>query len=209
MLLLGAESKKIQVIVFDLDGVVVFPSWGFANYLEHEHAITRAHTRDFFAGPFSQCLKGQLDVKELLPPFLLDWGWTGTVDDFMDKWLETEDSADIRLVQLIQDLRKAGWNCALGTNQEKYRTDYIRHAMGFEKLFDRLFFSCELGSMKPERSYFDAVCDALECQANSILFFDNEEHYVKAAKEAGWNAQLYTSFENLSDNDAKFYFSAP
>jgi len=206
LLLLGTESKKIRVIVFDLDGVVVYPSWGFANYLEREHAITRSQTRDFFVGPFLQCLKGQADVKALLPPYLSIWGWTGTVNDFMEQWLETEDCADARLLKLTEELRKGGWICALGTNQEKHRTDYIRHSMGFEQLFDNLFFSCELGTMKPERAFFDRAREALDCPADSILFIDNEVHYVEAAKSAGWNAQIYTRFENLVDQQTEFYF---
>ena len=72
-----ADSTDIRTIVFDLDGVVVFP-WGFANYLEREHGIMRAQTADFFAGPFNDCIKGQADVKLILPPYLERCKWPGT-----------------------------------------------------------------------------------------------------------------------------------
>lgn len=206
MFLRGSKSDRIKVIVFDLDGVMVFP-WGFAGYLEKEHKITREHTREFFAGPFVACMRGEVDVKAELVPYLQQWNWPGSVDDFVEKWLESENLADSRLVDLVKDLRSNGWLCGLGTNQEANRANYIRKIMGFDSLFDYLFFSCDLGSIKPEREFFDKARSSLRCDADAILFIDNEQHYVDAAKSAGWNGRLFTSLENLLDESAAFYFA--
>lgn len=192
-----ADSTDIRTIVFDLDGVVVFP-WGFANYLEREHGIMRAQTADFFAGPFNDCIKGQADVKFILPPYLERWKWPGTLDEFVEKWLVTEDLPDERLLAEIARLRKAGLRCALGTNQEHNRARYIRKDMGFENYFDELFFSCEIGYMKPELEYFYHAARVLNNDPAQILFIDNEDKYVNASRQAGWQARLYTTFEELS-----------
>ncbi len=139
MRLRGPNLDKIKIVIFDLDGVVVYPSWGFANYLDREHKITREHTREFFAGPFNDCIRGKVDVKDLLPPYLASWKWPGTVDDFVDFWLKTEDSPDIRLLDLIRELRESGMKCGLGTNQEKHRAQFIRKSMRFESMFSTIF----------------------------------------------------------------------
>lgn len=194
-----AESLDIRAIVFDLDGVVVFP-WGFANYLEREHGIMRAQTAEFFAGPFNQCIKGKADVKAILPPYLETWRWPGTLDEFVEKWLVTENLPDERLLAEIARLRKAGLRCALGTNQEYNRAEYIRKDMGFEKYFDELFFSCEIGYMKPELEYFYHAAKVLDFAPGEILFIDNEDKYVNAARQAGWQARLYTTYEELIDS---------
>ena len=154
MRLRGPNLDKIKIVIFDLDGVVVYPSWGFANYLDREHKITREHTREFFAGPFNDSIRGNVDVKDVLPPYLASWNWPGTVDDFVDFWLKAEDSPDIRLLDLIRELRESGMKCGLGTNQEKHRAQFIRKNMRFESMFDHLFISCELGSFKPEDAFF-------------------------------------------------------
>lgn len=190
-------EREVKAVVFDLDGVVVFP-WGFANYLEREHGIMRAHTASFFAGPFNDCIKGKADVKSILPPYLEQWNWPGTVDNFVEMWLVTEDLPDRNLLQEIARLRQAGFVCALGTNQEHNRARYIRKDMGFENYFDELFFSCEMGYMKPELEYFYHAARVLNNDPAQILFIDNEDKYVNAARQAGWQARLYTTFEELS-----------
>jgi len=204
--LYSREGKMIQTVIFDLDGVVVFP-WRFAQYLEREHGITRSATRDFFGGPFIACLRGEEDVKDVLPPFLKQWKWTDSVDDFVRHWLETENCPDPELMELIQLLRRNGWTCGLGTNQERYRAQFIRKTMSFESLFDHLFISCEMGCMKPELKYFHTAREWLGCPAESILFIDNEQHYIDAAKSAGWNAKLYVSFDDLFDDTDEFFFT--
>jgi len=206
MRLRGPNLDKIKIVIFDLDGVVVYPSWGFANYLDREHKITREHTREFFAGPFNDSIRGNVDVKDVLPPYLASWNWPGTVDDFVDFWLKAEDSPDIRLLDLIRELRESGMKCGLGTNQEKHRAQFIRKNMRFESMFDHLFISCELGSFKPEDAFFKKVSEQLDCSPDSILFFDNEQHYVDAAKRAGWNSELYVDYESLYDPRASYGF---
>ena len=206
MKLLGPDLDKIKSVIFDLDGVVVYPSWGFANYLDREHKITREHTREFFAGPFNDCIKGEVDVRDLLPPYLASWNWPGTVDEFVHFWLKTEDSPDPRLLELIRELRESGMKCGLATNQEKHRAYFIRKQMRFESLFDHLFISCELGSIKPEAAFFNEVTKQLACPPDSILFFDNEQHYVDAAKRAGWKAELYINYESLFDPHSEYGF---
>jgi haloacid dehalogenase superfamily, subfamily IA, variant 3 with third motif having DD or ED len=206
LILRGANADVIKAIVFDLDGVIVFP-WGFANYLEKEHSITREHTREFFLGPFVACIKGEAEVKDALVPYLPQWNWQGTVDDFVEKWLATEDCVDERLIDLVKELRKNGWTCGLGTNQESNRANFIRTTMGFDNYFDHLFFSSELGSIKPEREFFDKARGKLGCSPDAILFIDNEEHYVEGARAAGWNALLFTTFQALLDESAPFYFA--
>jgi len=206
MRLRGPNLDKIKIVIFDLDGVVVHPAWAFAKYLDCEHKITREHTREFFAGPFNDCLKGNAELKELLPPYLASWKWHGTVDDFVDLWLKTEDCPDARLLELIRELRASGMKCGLGTNQERCRAQFIRKNMRFESLFDHLFISCELGSLKPEEEFFKKVSKELDCPPDSILFFDNEQHYVDAAQRAGWKSELYVDYESLFAPRALYRF---
>lgn len=205
MFLRGA-SAEIKVIVFDLDGVIVFP-WGFANYLEKEHSITREHTREFFSGPFIPCLKGQADVKQALLSYLPQWNWAGTVDEFVEKWVESEKCVDSRLIDLVIGLRKNGWICGLGTNQESHRANFIRKTMEFENYFDYLLFSCELGAIKPEREFFNKAQGRLACNPEAILFIDNEEHYIEGARKSGWNTLLFKDFESLLDERQSIFFA--
>ncbi len=203
----GPGADAIKTIMFDLDGVVVYP-WRFAEHLERHHSITREHTRAFFEGVFTECLLGRMDLRDVLGDYLDGWGWQQSVQSFLDCWFETENCPEPRLIELIASLREAGYHCGLATNQESHRARYIRKVMQFERLFDSLFFSCELGYKKPNREYFWGVCEKLRVTPSTILFIDNEMPYVTGARGVGWNAILYTCFEDLFEPiNSKFSFS--
>ena len=115
----------IKAILFDADGVIILPN-RFAVYLEHELHLTRIATQDFFSGAFSECLVGRADLKQTITPFLQRWGWTASVDKFLERWFDEENVVDQRMIQVIAELRHQGFVCGLATNQEKYRLEYIK-----------------------------------------------------------------------------------
>lgn len=187
----------LNAALFDADGVVILP-WRFRHYLEREHGITRDVTRDFFGGVFNDCLEGRADLKAVLPPFLAEWRWPGTVDDFVATWLREEDAVDERVMGAIARLRARGIVCGLATSQERYRAEYMRTAMRFTERFDRLFFSCELGCQKPDHAYYRRITRALGLPAGEILFWDDNAANVAAARECGWQAEVYDGYERLA-----------
>ena len=186
----------IEAILFDADGVVIFP-WRFAHYLEQQHGITPSMTRDFFRSVFDECLVGKADLKQVLPPYLVEWGWNKSVDEFVATWLEVENAADERLIEAIQTLRQAGYLCCLATSQERYRAEYMTTVMGFSQVFDHLFFSCHLGCQKPDLAFYEKVTRALGIKKQNLLFWDDNRVNVEAAREYGWQAEVYTGCEEF------------
>jgi len=184
----------ISAVVFDADGVVIFP-WRFAQVLEQTHGITGEMTGEFFGGIFGDCLTGQADLKVVLPPYLARWGWQGSVDDFLHIWFETENAPDERMIAVVRVLRGSGYTCCLATNQEQHRAEYVKHQMGFADLFDHLFFSCELGSCKPDPAFYKRIVQTLALDGSQIVFWDDSPSVVAGARTCGWNAEVYTDFE--------------
>jgi putative hydrolase of the HAD superfamily len=186
----------IKAVILDADGVVVFP-WRFARYLEHEHGIAPETTRGFYRGVFGDCLVGKVDLKRVLPPFLEEWKWEGTLDSFVDTWLEVEDAVDKRVVETVLSLRQSGYTCCLATSQERHRAEYMTNVMGFSEIFDRLFFSCHLGCAKPDGAYYRKIEQELGIEGEQILFWDDTALNVESARACGWNAEVYTAFEDF------------
>jgi putative hydrolase of the HAD superfamily len=184
----------IQAVIFDADGVVIHP-YRFTRYLEREHAITPEMTRPFFRTTFEDCLVGRADIEDVLPPFLHEWGWHGSLDEFLVAWFEVEDVPDARVIDVIHGLRRSGLLCCLATNQERRRAAYMRTEMGFSETFDRLYFSCELGCQKPDPAYYGAIERDLGLAGGGILFWDDATVNVESAREVGWNAEVYTRYE--------------
>ena len=190
----------IKAICFDADGVVVNPHKQFSQYLAQAHGISPAMTRGFFEGVFNDCLVGKANLKDVLPAFLKDWGWEDSVDDFIQTWLLRDHVVDGRLLTAIHRLRSNGLICCLTTSQERNRAEYMKTKMGFQSIFDQLFFSCEVGWQKPHHAYYQHVENVLNVDKGSILFWDDARSNVEAARECGWNAELYTNFDEFEQS---------
>lgn len=187
---------SIKAVIFDADGVVIFP-WRFAEYLAREHKITREMILDFFEEAFKDCLVGKADLRVMLPPFLAKWGWEGPLEDFLIQWFEIDNAVDERVLQVIHSLRESEITCCLATNQERYRVEYMRTVMGFETIFDRLFFSSELGLLKPDPEFFRVIERSLNLGGQNILFWDDSPRNVESARRCGWHAEVYAGFEDF------------
>ncbi len=187
-----------QAVIFDLDGVICCPAYRFSIILEKEYQLTREHTKAFFAGRFQECLVGKADLKVEIGPFLGQWGWSETIDAFLDRWFEEESFVDGKLLEAIQDLRDVGIACYVATNQEQYRTAYVRSAMGFVDLFDGVFSSAEVGALKPDLPFYTYVTQAIQVMPVHVLFWDDTLENVEAARRYGWQAQHYTGYEYFS-----------
>lgn len=201
------NNEKIKWILFDLDGVMVFP-WGFAKKLATEYNITRGDTMVFFRDIFPDCARGKTDLKTALAPYLNKWSWKKGVDQFVIEWLQSEHMANPKMVELVKSLRKEGYLVGVASNQEAYREKYIKKEMGFGSLFDKLFISCNLGAIKPEQGFYKSIQSQINTEPEEILFIDDEEKYVKAAQELNWHSFQFQSYEALinSNNDREFYF---
>lgn len=194
----------IKAILFDADGVLI-NSEMFSRHLAKDYGISTDITDPFFTGPFKDCLIGNADLKEILPPYLKEWGWEKSVDDFLDYWFESEHKIDEELVQYIQELRGRGVKCYLATNQEKYRVQYMLDKMGFSQCFDKIYASAHLGYRKPAMEFYTKVTEDLGLDKEEILFWDDTQGNIEAAKDFGIKTELYLSFEDFKNKMKTIY----
>jgi putative hydrolase of the HAD superfamily len=186
-----------RALVFDADGVLIEP-WGFADALENLHGISRDSTADFFAGPFQTCLAGGASLANVLLPYLSRWGWRESTDSFIALWLKADDRPVVDVFKAIEAVRRPGDICCVASNQERVRAAYIANEMGFASRFDRLYFSCALGAIKPKHAFYQKVQDDLGIASEHILFWDDSHQNVDAAAAFGWNAYVYESPRSIS-----------
>ncbi len=187
----------IRVLLFDVDGVLANGEL-FSKRLAREYGITTEMTAPFFSGPFLQCLVGNADLKEELGDHLKQWGWQDSLDAFLRYWFSSEHVIDEPLVSMVQQLRQRGIRCYLATNQERHRTAYILHEMGFANAFDGMFSSAYIGFMKHDTAFFEAVLRELDgVKAGEMLFWDDSPGNVATAQEVGLHAEVYRGFEDF------------
>jgi putative hydrolase of the HAD superfamily len=186
----------ISTVLFDADGVLINSKMS-SEYFAEKYGLDSAKTREFYEGPFVDCLVGKKDMLKELPVFLEKWGWHKTVDDFVSEWFEFEHKVNKSLLSDIETLRASGIKCYVATNQEKHRAEYMLSAMGFGRSFDGLFASAHLGSKKPDHEFFHKILKKLHIsEPATVLFWDDSEENITAAKEVGLLAELFTDYKS-------------
>jgi len=141
---------------------------------------------EFLAAVFAAeepALTDNCNFTEALASVLSRWRCPGTIGDALDAWTMIEVDPDI--ANTVRLLRLRGIGCHLATNQERYRARHMSVTLGYSELFDREFYSCRLGVMKPDVSYFRAILRELGAEPRDVLFIDDHETNIEGAREVG------------------------
>jgi putative hydrolase of the HAD superfamily len=160
----------IEAVLFDADGVVQGQAVGWREAFEKLLGSRRASEvdefmRDVFAVE-QPALIGQGEFGEALADVLTKWRCQGDLDDALRTWTMIEVYAEV--LEAIHRLRKSGLVCCLATNQQAHRAVHMSRTLGYCKLFDREFYSCDIGSMKPDHQYFLRVLREVKLPAAKV-----------------------------------------
>ncbi len=189
-----------KCILFDADGVIINTEMFSVQY-EKEYGVSSEELLPFFKKDFLQCLIGKADLKDTLKPWLSKWKWEWTTEEFLKFWFESEHHIDKWMVEIIEKLKERWIKCYLATNQEKYRTEYMKNEMWFGELFDYVYSSNEIWHKKPDQGFYKSILDELEnnhnIHPNEIMFFDDSKKNVEEANKLGINWYFYTNLEEF------------
>jgi putative hydrolase of the HAD superfamily len=184
-------TMQVQAVLFDADGVIQRrpPAWkstlgkvlGFNG--DPSDFMKEVYTAEIPA------LEGRTDSAEALSKILFRWNCQASVDDALREWTNLE--VDPAIAATIRGLRLSGVECHLATNQEHLRARHMSEVLGYGELFDREFYSCRLGVMKPNGAYFSAMLREIRIPAAHVLFLDDHQVNVDSARESGLQATMF------------------
>ena len=191
----------IKAVIWDNDGVVNHSPGYYSDKLIENHNLDRAEVEKFFKDTFvPHCMSGKADLKEELHKLFPVWGVEGTVEDILLDWFTHEDCKDTEIILLITALREKGIKQYMGTNNEIYRTQYLRNEMGFNELFDAVFSAGELQVKKPDIGFYEAIDVALKKEGikrNEVLYIDDCEKNIAAGEAFGFACHLFENRDKL------------
>jgi putative hydrolase of the HAD superfamily len=194
------SKKKIKCILFDADGVVIERE-RFSKQYSRKHGISNEEMLPFFKGIHRECIAGKVDLKLALKEWLPKWKWKGTTDNFLQYWFESENKLNERVIKTVEGLKAEGIKCFIATNHEKYRVTHMKEVMGFDGIFDGIFFAGNIGFKKPEKEFYEYILKNLKDKHGfnpaEIMFFDDEQKNVDGAKKLGIDAYFYKSFKDF------------
>lgn len=187
----------MKILLLDVDGVLLINNFRFSDRLAAMLDIPVERILPFFAHEFQQCLIGKADLRTELAKYLPLWGWTNSVEELLQFWLQGEATKNDLLIAEVDKLRKQGIKVYAATNQERVRADFIWRELGLQGHLDGMFSSADLGFKKPELEFYTAILGKLNAIPADISYWDDAESNVAAGSEVGINSHLYQDLEDF------------
>ena len=180
-----------KIVLFDADGVLqTRPKDWDARLFDF---IGRCIDVDAFLTDVFQverpALEGQHIFADVLPEVLSRWNCHRPTHEFLALWSLIESHPEV--CEVVRRLRSIGMRCYLATNQEEFRARHMSESLGYRALFDGEFYSCRIGASKPDAAFFRAVLNEIKAAPDEILFIDDREENVVAARREGLYAARF------------------
>lgn len=173
---------QIKAVIFDYGGVVCGADRD--NVLEFVATSLRL-SDDEVSQIFSNWKKWEGDYSEF---------WERSGLDLPPNWEERLNAVILDSVfevpgtlPLIEQLKAKGYIVGMLSNITERAASYVR-ALGYYDLFDPLLLSYELGLEKPDIHIYAKLLEKLQLYPEEVLFIDDREENVTAAKEMGIDA---------------------
>lgn len=115
-------------------------------------------------------------------PQQVDDAWNALLLDFPPRRVEMlKRLAKTYRLFLLSNSNKIHYDCYMGRFE-------MESGYSMEQLFEKLWFSFQLGLVKPDPGIFHAVLGMSGLKASETLFIDDTPVHVEAARSAGINA---------------------
>lgn len=199
-------GADLRTVLFDVDGVLIHGYHArdekrrrWDEHLETDLGIDAEAFRDrFIKGVFqNEVLTGRRAFLPALEEVLPSIGYKASPLSVMSYWLGRDSQLNLPLIDVVRRVRqRCDARMCVATNQEHVRAFHLWTRLGFENLFDDIFYSARLGAAKPDRGFYERVMQIIGPQDEPPLLFDDSEAVVQSARAFGWEAALY---DDLAD----------
>ena len=194
---MSLRQRAISGVLFDIGGVLValdgVPYLARVLQLPESHEVLHnlwlacpsvvAHeTGRMSAGAFAVALVEELELPVSPDQFLLDFAG----------WLQRPHPGAVELVERIP----RQYRVAALSNMSAFHWTQIA-AMDWPDRFEAVYLSCEIGHLKPSVEAFQIALDGMKLPAAEVLFLDDGQANVAAARALGMEAQWVRGPEDV------------
>lgn len=195
--------RPIDVVVFDMDGVIRHWTGGAMREFEEAHGLEPGTVgAAAFSSPiYDDAMRGRLTAEEWAAAIgerIAEDHPGVDVDACATMWLATEWRVDEEVVGIARALQAAGQRIAVFSNAST-RLEQDMSSMGVGELFHHVANSSAIGKAKPDVDAFEHVAADLGVAPERLLFVDDRDENVLGALDAGWHAVQMRDAAGLGD----------
>lgn len=190
------DINSIRNIIFDLGGVILnidpnvsvqqMQKLGIRNF-DQLYSLFKQHEI------FDKLEKGQLSEEEFVQTIREYSGTTATHKQIIDSWNSLLLDYPREHIELLKELNESsGYRTFLLSNTNQIHKDKYTQTLqeefqidGLEDLFEKAYFSHEIGMRKPDPEIFRFVLEDSQLQAEETLFIDDSEVNIESAQKLG------------------------
>ncbi|MBB6463891.1 HAD family hydrolase [Flammeovirga kamogawensis] len=190
---------KYKAIIFDLGGVLL--NLRYENTLDKFSEILEKPVSPFYTQKeqtelFDEYEKGNISSDEFRLGIKKIVGEEITNDQIDEAWNAMLLDLPIKRVEMLKELSKK-YRIFLLSNTNaihiKAFETIVKSTLGndfgdFKKLFEKGYYSYEMGDRKPHPSIFETVIAENNLDKSDTLFIDDSIQHVEGAKKAGLHA---------------------
>lgn len=189
----------IEVIVFDLGGVVVNVNLNTPLGVLFDNSGKLQNTfngKTDFTGLLQNFETGKLSALNFHEKIVNHLGIELSFDEFISLSNDAIEAGDDGINTIIESLSRK-YKLAILSNTNPVHFDYIKDNYSIIGLFDHTVLSYEMGTVKPDIKAFEKLMHATSKLPSQHLFIDDRIENIIAAKGIGMDGIQYKSIKSL------------
>lgn len=193
----------MRTIMMDVDGVLVCgrPQDGAHLFTDLERDLgirLDVLQREFFVPRWPDIVTGRKPLAPELEAVLARIAPDVSAETLIDYWFRNDSRIDPAVLAAMGACRGRGETVFLATNQDHRRARYLMEEMGLAEHVDGIIYSAQLGYRKPSREFFALATQKAGAAIENIVFIDDSEDNVLAARAFGWAAVHWVPGMNMA-----------
>ena len=183
---------QVEAVVLDIGNVLV--EWNPERFYDGRYGEERR--RALYEAVDLHAMNERIDRGEEFERIVRETAaanpaFAAEVHDWHDAWIEMAQPPIAHSVQLMRELRSKGMPVHALSNFGRETFAFAQTQYPFLGEFDLQFISAHLGVTKPDAAIFARVEEETGLAAETILFTDDREENVEAARARGWGTHHF------------------
>lgn len=183
----------IKAVIFDFGKVIL--DIDFAHALTHWQCSPHHFFNDEVDEIHQQFERGQLSAADFYQAVKQSMGLSITEQEFFLGWNKILLDYVPGVMACIHKLKDQASIYLLSNTNAVHHQEFSKDE--HLQVFHQLFFSHEIGHRKPDKSVYSWVQSNIAVAGEQILFLDDNEDNIRAARQFGWCAQKVDSLQQI------------
>ncbi|MBU3940588.1 MAG: HAD-IA family hydrolase [Nanoarchaeota archaeon] len=194
----------IKAIIFDLNDVLV--TWhdiDITKEFKKEMGIDIVSFWNVASKHFGDLNLGKFSIDYFYKKALLELGLSSSLSEKARKIQESQYSLINGMVSLLEKLR-GGYNLILMAGDNKESLIYKLNKFKLKQHFKKIYCTCFEGIFKDDPTFFRKILSENNLKLDEVLFIDDQERHLVAAREVGIKTILFKNVNQLKEDLKSF-----